>query len=109
MCPIHLDIGFETVSIVIVDTDVTIFKIYFQSMQNSNVYLQYGALSATKFYDLSENSRSLVQAFPGLHAFSGYNKTSRFEGEGTLKKHNIFSEISFVHYFKFCPTKNCTY
>lgn len=91
-----LNIGFEKVNIVIVDTDVTILGIYFQSMLNSKIYLQYGTSSAAKLYDLPENSRSLVQALPGLYAFSGYNKTSCFEEEGTL---------GFVHYVKFCLTK----
>ena len=55
-----LNIGFEKVNIVIVDTDVTILGIYFQSMLNSKIYLQYGTSSAAKLYDLPENSRSLV-------------------------------------------------
>ena len=67
------DIGFERVNIVTVDTDVAILGMYFQSMLNGKIYLQYGTSSATTLYDLSENSsdRSLIQALPGLHAFSG--------------------------------------
>ena len=65
-------------------------------MLKSKIYLQYGKSSAAKLYDLPENSRSLVRALPGLYVFSGYNKTSCFEGEGTL---------SFVHYFKSCLTQ----
>ena len=66
-------------------------------MLNGKIYLQYGTSSATTLYELSENSldKSLVQALPGLHAFSGCNTTSCFEGKGTLKMHNIFSERRF--------------
>ena len=41
------DIGFERVNIVTVDTDVVILGIYFQSMLNRKIYLQYGTSSAT--------------------------------------------------------------
>ena len=80
---------------------------YFQSMLNEKIYLQYGTSSANTLYDLSENplDRNIVQALPGLHAFSGCDTTSCFEGKGTLKKHNIFLGTGFSRYFKFCPTK----
>ena len=80
---------------------------YFQSMLNGKIYLQYGTSSANTLYDLSENplDRNIVQALPGLHAFSGCDTTSCFEGKGTLKKHNIFLGTGFARYFKFCPTK----
>ena len=99
--------GFERVNIVTVDKDVAILGMYFQSMLNGKIYLQYGTSSATTLYDLSENSldRSLVQALPGLHDFSGCDTTSSFEGKGTLKKRNIFSGTGFARYFKFCPRK----
>ena len=48
--------------------------------------------------------RSLVQALPSLHAFSGCDTTSCFKGKGTLKKY-IFSERGFACHFKLCPTK----
>ena len=95
------DIGFERVNIVTVDTDVAILGMYFQSMLNGKIYLQYGTSSATSSehhqYELSENSldKSLVQALPGLRAFSGCDTTRCFEGKGTLEKHNIFSERGF--------------
>ena len=41
------DIGFERVNIVTVETDVAILGIYFQSMLNRKIYLQYGTSSAT--------------------------------------------------------------
>ena len=88
------------------DTDVAILGMYFQSILNGKIYLQYGTSSSTTLYDLSENSLdSLVQALPGLHAFSGCDTTSCFEGNGNLKKHNIFSGTGFARYFKFFPTK----
>ena len=101
------DIGFERVNTVTVDTDVAILGMYFQSMLNGKIYLQHGTSSATTLYDLSDNSldRSLVQALPGLHAFSGGETTSCFEGRGTLKKHNIFSRTGFARYLKLFPTK----
>ena len=91
------DNGFKRVNIVTVDKDVAILGTYFQSMLNGKIYLQYGTLSATTLYNLSENSldRSLVQALPGLHGFSGCDTTSCFEGKVTLKKHNIFSGMGF--------------
>ena len=63
-------------------------------MLNGKMYLQYGTSSATTLYDLSENSldRSLAVALLGLHVFSGCDTTSCFEGKGTFKKHDIFSE-----------------
>ena len=80
---------------------------YFQSILDGKIDLQYGTSSATTLYDLSENSldRNLVQDLPGLHAFSGCDTTSCSEGKGTLKKHNIFSGMVFPRFFKFCPTK----
>ena len=91
------DIGFERVNIVTVDTDVAILGMYFQSMLNGNIYLQYGTSSATTLYDLSENSldKSLVQTLLGLHAFDGCDTASCSEGKDTLEKHNIFSERGF--------------
>ena len=82
-------------------------EFYKVSGKKQKIYLQYGTSSATTLYDLSENSlnRSLVQALPGLHAFSGCDTTSCFEGKGTLKKHNIFSERGLASYFKFSPAK----
>ena len=67
------DIGFERANIATVDKDVAILGIYFQSMLNGKIYLQYGTSSAMTLYDLPKNllDRSLVQALPGLHAFSG--------------------------------------
>ena len=70
---------------------------YFQSILNGKIDLQYGTSSATTLYDLSENSldKRFVQALPGLHAFSGCDTTSCFEGKDTLEKHNTFSERGF--------------
>ena len=80
---------------------------YFQSILNGKIYLQYGTSSATTLYDLSENSlhRNLVQDLPGLHSFSGCDTTSCFEGKGTLKKHNIFSGMGFPRFSSFAPKK----
>ena len=107
------DIGFERVidfDIIAVDTGVATLGMYFQSMPNGKIYLQYGISLAKTLYDLSENSfdRSLVRALPGLHAFRGCDTTSCFEGKCTLNKH-VFSERGFARYFKFSPNKNCTY
>ena len=101
------DIGFERVNIVKVDTDVAILGMYFQSILIGKIYLQYRTSSATTLYDLPKNSldRILVQALPGLHAFSGCDTNGCVEGKGTLKKHNIFSGTGFARYFKFFPTK----
>ena len=94
---VAFDIGFERVNIVTVDTDVAILGMYFRSMLTGKIYLQYGASSAATLFDLSENSlnRSLAQSLPGLHAFSGCDTTSCFEGKGTLKKLDVFSERGF--------------
>ena len=100
------DIRFERLNIVKVNTNVNILRIYFLSMLSSKIYLQYETSSTTKLYDLSQNSLdwNLVQALPGLYAFSCFNKTSCFERKGTVKKPNNFSR-SFL--FKFCPKKLC--
>ena len=91
------DTGFGRVNIVTVDTDVAILGMYFRSMLTGKIYLQYGASSAATLFDLSENSlnRSLAQSLPGLHAFSGCDTTSCFEGKGTLKKLDVFSQRGF--------------
>ena len=80
---------------------------YFQFMLNGKIYVQYGALSARTFYDMSEKSLdgSLVQTLPSLNGFSGRYTTSCFEGKCTLKKDNIFSKTRFACIFKFCSTK----
>ena len=70
---------------------------YFQSMLNAKIYLQYGTSLATTLYDLSENllNRSLVQALPCLHAFSGCDTANCFEGKGTLEKHKFSQRGGF--------------
>ena len=90
---------------------MAISGMYFQSMLNEKIYVQYGTSSATTLYDLSENSldRSLVQAFHGLHVFSVCDTTSCFYGRGTLKKHNIFLEYMVCPLFQVLPSKTCTY
>ena len=79
---------------------------YFQSMLNGKIYVQYGTSSAATLYDLSENllDRSLVQAFV-YKLLVVATQQAVFKGEGTLKKHN-FSGTGFACYIKFCPTKN---
>ena len=101
------DIGFERAKLVTADTDVAILGMYFQFMLNVKIYLHYGASSAMTLYDLSENllDRSFAQALPGLHAFSGSNTTSCFEGKGTLKKHNIFSGVGLPIISSFAQQK----
>ena len=47
--------GFERVNIATVDTNVPILEMYFQSMLNGKICLQYRTSSATTLYDLSEN------------------------------------------------------
>ena len=49
------DFGFERVNIVTVDTDLAILGMYFQSMLNEKIYLQYGISSARTLYDLKIN------------------------------------------------------
>ena len=49
-------IGFKRVNIVTVDIDLAILGMYFQSLLNKKIYLQYGASSATTLYDLYGNS-----------------------------------------------------
>ena len=83
---------------------MAILRMYFQSMFNWKIYLQYRTSSASTLHDLSMD-RSLVQALPGLHAFSGFDKTSCFEGKGTLKKYSIFSERGFAVISSFAQQK----
>ena len=90
--------GSERVNIATVDTDVPILEMYFQSMLNVKICLQYGTSSATTLYELSENSLD-------RSAFSGCDTTSCFEGKSALKKHDIFSGTGFARHCKFFPTK----
>ena len=81
------DLGFEKVRIVTVDSDMGILALYHQQQIQAKLLLEIGTGSNLKILDISSHtfSKSLIDALPGLHAFSGCDTTSSFNGIGKVK------------------------
>ena len=80
------DLGFAKVNIITIDTDVAILAIYYQSILNGTIFLEYGTSTKVQIYDMSRHSidESLVRALLGIHALSGCDSTSCFDGKGKV-------------------------
>ena len=81
------DLGFSSVNIVTVDSDVGILALYYQSKLDVSICLEMGTSSKIQIFDISSNSvDSLIrEALPSLHALSGCDSTSCFSGIGKGK------------------------
>ena len=78
------ELGFERVNIISIDTDVAVLAVYYQSILDGKIFLEYGTATNVQKFDISSNSlnESLVKALPGIHALSGCDSTSCFSGKG---------------------------
>ena len=80
-------LGFSSANIITVDSDVAILCLYYQSMINLSLVLDYGTGTKTSIFDIESNTLDddLKDALPGLNAFTGCNSTSCFSGQGKVK------------------------
>ena len=82
-----VSLGFESASIITVDSDVAIFSIYYQHRLDLKLFLQMGTGSKEKIFDIKTNDLSIdiVDALPAVHALSGCDSTSSFSGIEKVK------------------------
>ena len=80
-------LGFESVSIITVDSDVAILSMYYQHRLDLNIFLQMGTGSKEKIFDIQTNELSVdvINALPAVHALSGCDSTSSLSGIGKVK------------------------
>lgn len=80
-------LGFEQVNIITIDTDIAILAIYFQSILDGKIYLEFGTSTRIQLFDILANTMDdrLIHSLPGIHALSGCDSTSCFEGKGKVK------------------------
>ena len=80
-------LGFESASIITVDSDVAILSIYYQHRLDVKLFLRIGTGSKEKIFDIQTNDLSIdvVDALPAVHALSGCDSTSSFSGIGKVK------------------------
>ena len=80
-------LGFESVSIITVDSDVAILSMYYQHRLDLNIFLQLGTGSKEKIFDIQTNELSVdvINALPAVHALSGCDSTSSLSGIGKVK------------------------
>ena len=106
--------GFQDIIIHTPDTDVFIIMLSFLKDHTANLYMKTGTKGKTRIIDIQavkksiENLKSdeletcnILEALPGLHAFTGCDTVSAFSNKGKIKALNIMlqSEI-FVHLFQ---------
>ena len=80
-------LGFQSVKIITVDSDVAILALYFASKIKAHIYLEMGTRAKVVVYDITSHTleHDICEALPGLHSFSGCDTTSSFSGIGKLK------------------------
>ena len=80
-------LGFDSVKIITVDSDVAILALYFQTQLEVSIYLEMGTGSRTKIFNIASNTipDTVKKALPALHALSGCDSTSCFNGLGKVK------------------------
>ena len=78
------ELGFVKVNIQTIDIDVAVLAIYYQSILDGSVYLEYETSTKTQKYNISSHSldEPLVKSLPGIHSLSGCDSTSCFTGKG---------------------------
>ena len=84
-------LGFKSVSIITVDSDVAILSLYFQSKLGVEIYLQMATGFREKIYKVGSNDLSpeVLDALPSIHALSGCDSTSAFSGVGKTKFYKV--------------------
>ena len=80
-------LGFQSVKIITVDSDVAILALYFASKIKTHIYLEMGTRAKVVVYDITSHTleHDICEALPGLHSFSGCDTTSSFSGIGKTK------------------------
>ena len=68
LCLVPLQLGFERVNVVSIDTDVVVLAVYFQSQLTGKIYMEYGTAPNLAYYNISLHTfdAQLVQALPGI-------------------------------------------
>ena len=81
------NIGFNTVHIITVDTDVLVLALYYQRKLDLAIIVEMGSGANIIIYDVSSHTfdARIVEALPSFHALSGCDSTSSFNGIGKLK------------------------
>ena len=80
-------LGFQSVKIITIDSDVAILALYFASNIKTHIYLQMGTGAKVVVYDITSHTfeHDICEALPGLHYFSGCDTTSSSSGIGKTK------------------------
>ena len=79
------EIGFGSVRIITVDSDVAILALYYQKQLSVQIFLEYGTGPKAQIFDMSSYQpifENMPKALPGLHALSGCDATN---GVGKVK------------------------
>lgn len=81
------ELGYERVNIITVDSDIGILALYYQQRIAASLILEIGTGSNLEILDISTHtlSKSLTDALPALHAISGCDSISCFNGAGKAK------------------------
>ena len=82
------ELGYENVQIITVDSDIGILALYYQKLITANLILEIGTGSNTQIFDISTHTfgKDLTDTLPALHAISGCDSTSCFNGAGKVIK-----------------------
>ena len=81
-------LGFQSVKIITIDSDVAILALYFASNIKTHIYLQMGTGAKVVVYDITSHTfeHDICEALPGLHYFSGCDTTSSMQILGSNQK-----------------------
>ena len=88
-----VSLGFQSIQIITVDSDVAILSLYFQHfLADCNIYLQMGSETKVELFDIKLNTLGddIAMAFPGIHALSGCDSTSAISG---IDKVDMFKAV----------------
>ena len=89
---LQLFLGFESASIITVDSDVAILSIYYQHRLDVKLFLRIGTGSKEKIFDIQTNDLSIdvADALPAVHTLSHCDSTSSFSG---IRKVKFFKTV----------------
>ena len=81
-------LGFQSVKIITIDSDVAILALYFASNIKTHIYLQMGTGAKVVVYDITSHTfeHDICEALPGLHYFSGCDTTSSMQILGSNQR-----------------------
>eukprot|EP00794_Sanderia_malayensis_P002711 gene2711-3133_t len=83
-------IGYFSACIVIVDSDVPIYAIYYAKKLDIQLFVQIGTKSRRRILDIQAiSAEPISNCLPALHAFTGCDYTSAFHGIGKAKAYKI--------------------